>query len=311
MTATAAKYLPRYYSEIVREAIGSFDDCAICSGLTLYDAATMGEGVTRDDGRLMDTIRLRELRDEAGLAPDGPLRLNDVAKYLRWVSEKVDMAPPFELDHYPGHPGGTLRVTWAEFKDRIQNGHVGILLGNPIAVKDPASPLRSRQVNDDYGHAVGLMDGRAETATLFDPLTRKGPDWRGEWVPWQDLRQFTEARKGGARLYGTADAIGCALARIGSETEAARAERKAAKRISTLMERVDAQKAQTELHRDERDDALARLLACEARECNDCTDLARQLEAERDGALERANMEADRATDAEDRIRRAVEVLTA
>lgn len=219
---------------MVREAVGSYDDCCLCSGLVLYEMATLRDGVTRDDGFWWDTIRLRELRDEAGLTPDGPLRLNDIARFLAFLSAKSGLDPAFALSYYPGHPGGDLRLTWDAFRNRISNGSVGILLGNPIGVKDPASPLRSRQLNDDYGHAIAVFDGNDMGATVYDALTRKPDTWRGERVSWTDLRQFTEAAKNGVRLYGTPTAIACALAAVGSESVEARLGRKLATATSQL-----------------------------------------------------------------------------
>ena len=250
MTATADKYVPRFYSEVVKE-VGSPDDCIICASLELYDAATLGEGVTRDDGTLINTIVLRELRDEAGLRANGPLRLDDAARYLAFVSRKVGMEPPFDLDYYPGH-GGSLRVTWDGFQSRIRNGHVAVLLGNPIGVKDATSPLRTAQNNDDYAHAIAVMDGRADDARVFDALRRRQPGYTGQRVKWADLLQFTSA-KGWA--FGSPTTIACAIARIGSETQAARADRDRLAAVARLNERVASQKAQTALATEERDAA--------------------------------------------------------
>lgn len=260
MTATIAAFRPRYYSEIIRETNG-FDDCAICSGLVLFEMATLREGVTKNDGGLFDTIRLRELRDEAGLRPDGPLRLNDIAQYLAFVSTKAGMDPAFRLDYYPGHPGGTLRLSWDEFRAKVSGAHVAILLGNPSAVRDPDSPLRSKQGNDDYGHAIAVFDGGPNGATVYDALTRKGENWKGERVRWDDLRQFTEAKKGGDRLYGTPDAIACAVAAIGSETGEARAKRAALVAAAKANDRLKAQRDQTALATEERDQARRELAA--------------------------------------------------
>lgn len=264
MTATADKYRPRFYSEVVKEAIGSYDDCAICSGLVLLDCATLGEAVTRDDGSLMNTIQLRELRDEAGLRPNGPLRLNDIAQYLAFISQRASFLPPFALDYYPGH-GGTLRLTWDGFRKIITELGVGILLGNPVGVKDPQSPLRTVQNNDDYGHAIAVMDGNATSARVYDPLNRNGPNFPGVRVSWDDLRQYTEARKNGERLYGSADAIACAVATIGSDTQAARASKKALATAARLNQKVSDAKAQVTLHADERDQARRDLAAATAR----------------------------------------------
>lgn len=334
MSATPKAYIPRFYSEVVKE-VGSPDDCAICSGLTLFDAATLGEGVTRDDGGQFDTIRLRELRDEAGLKPDGGLRLNDIAKYLAFLDERAGMPlPRFALDYYPGHPGGKLVMDWPAFKARMQTGSaVAILLGNPIGVKDPASPLRTVQNSDDYGHAIAVMDGRDADARVFNALRWKQPGYRGERVPWSHLKQFTEAEKNGDRLFGTPRAIAVAIAEVGSWTVAAREATKADALLDRMTERYRAQREQTTLtagERDaaraelqtakafalemqrtlqavsgERDAAKADLAACKAATPVDCSAVA----AERDAALAHAAEETDRAVRAEsivDAVRRAV-----
>lgn len=342
MTATAQKYLPRFYSEVLRE-VGSPDDCGICAGLVLYDAATMGEGVLRDDGSEMNAIALRELRDEAGLRPDGPLRLPDVAQFLAFVSKRAGMDPPFRMEWYTGQPPGTLRLTWDELVDRLRRGHVAILNGNPIGVKDPGSPLRALQRNDDYAHSIAVMDGRQDEARVFDALHPRGDGFRGEFVPWTHLRQFTEARKGGDRQFGTPASVACAVARIGQDTAAARTERRLKEEAA---ERVQAVRAQLALAREERDQARrdlatarkqaaaqdaradaaearaagleAELAACLARPAADCSAVQAQLEealaafevaeAERVAERDAAREERDAALT---RITRAVEVLAA
>lgn len=273
MTATAAAFRPRYYSEMVAERPGSYDDCALCAGLVTFEMATLRDGVTRDDGWWFDTIRLRELRDEAGLRPDGPLRLNDIAQYLRFVSDKAGLSPAFDLRYYPGHPGGDLRVTWDQFRTRISNGGVGILLGNPSAVRDPASPLRTKQLNDDYNHAIALFDGTTAGATVYDALTRKGPEWRGERVRWEDLRQFTEARRNGERIFGTPDAIACALAVTGYDSVEARLRRQLTTtqaQLSTLSLRMRAAQDEIKGLRADLAAANARIAELEAMPAPDC-----------------------------------------
>jgi hypothetical protein len=311
MTATPAKYRPRFYSEVIRE-VGSPDDCVICASLTLYDAATLGEGVTRNDGRSMDTIALRELRDNAGLKPDGSLRLNDAAQYLDFVSTRAGLTPPFKLDYYPGHPGGTLRVTWDEFRTKVRNGYVAILLGNPIGVSDPTSPLRTMQNNDDYGHAIAVMDGNANGALVFDALNRKPPTFGGVRVGWDDLRQFTEAKKNGERLYGTPVTVACAMEKVGEQTEAARIERKAAASLERIARQRDAQKAQTALATDERDQAR-RELAASQKAYQSAMDALAAANTALDECRARPTdcaEETDRAIAAERKVADAIAVLT-
>ena len=284
MTASLTAYMPRFYSEVIKEA-GSPDDCTICSGLALFDAATLGEGVTRNNGRLFGTIRLRELRDEAGLAPNGDVRLDELDRYLGFLSRRAGLVPKFKLDFYPGN-GGTLRLTFQQFKAKVRQGHIAILLGRPDGVKDPQSPLRTIQASDNFDHAIAVMRGDANGATIYDPLNRKDEDFEGVRCSWTDMRQFTEATKPGTndRKFGTPDAIGCAVAKIGSATLAARIEG----RLRVVRERATKAVAARDAAIQKRDQAIA------------ARDAASQAQAAAEAARDAANQARDLANVARD-----------
>jgi len=255
MTAIAKAYDGPFISEVIKEVDGSFDDCAVASTLMLAYMATLGEIGIRPDGSPRDVITFREAARKV-LGPDkasGGLRLDDMDRMLR------ELDPEYRLEWYPGQ-GGDLRLTWDRFVERIRSGEwVAVLNGNPVGIKDHASPLRTVQSNPDYGHAIFIGRGNAEGAIVKDPLQRKRPKYDGDRIPWADLRQFTEARKGGDRQFGEPDAIAVGMSRIGSETEAERAARAKGRALDRCREGLTAQKAQTTLALEERDDALARL----------------------------------------------------
>lgn len=254
MPAEARDFIPTYVSEIIKETDGDLDDCMVCAAISLADAWTLGEFLTRSDGDKRNVINLREKRAKA-LGPSkavGGLTLADAERYLQAIDPDIPNLP-----RYPGH-GGSQRYTFEEFWDLISDGHAAILLGNPSRVKDPRSPLRTKQGNDDYPHAIFVYRGRPTVARVYDALTRHGPDWRGEDVEREDLRQFSTA-------FGTPGAIGCSVVRIGAATRAAR-ERNA-KEVAVRMLKVSNKNlvAQRDEVSRELDIAVSDLQAAEAR----------------------------------------------
>lgn len=282
MAATASKYRSPYVSELVAEPDRTIDDCTASGAISLAADWTLGEAVTRPDGTPMDVVYLRNaLRRRIGIV-EGGLTLHDANDLIHELDPDL---PP--LPRYPGQSlrpgqsgdGATLRVTWEEFKAKVSAGYVGMLCGNPSGVKDPNSPLRTKQNSDDYPHVIHVSDGNATGALVKDPLTRHKPGWPGERVTWDDLRQFTEAKDAkGDRHFGSPTAIACALVPVGGETEAARVARKSLATIGRLNQKVSDQKAQTALATDERDQArrdlataTARIAELEAMTIPDCT----------------------------------------
>lgn len=289
MTATAAKYRSPYVSEILRETDGSLNDCAVSTGIMLLGDWTLGEALTRADGKPKDVLFLREWsRKQLGPgAQDGGLTLHDMNDLMHAIDPDLPPLPRYNGQSLrPGQSseGATLRITFETLKSMLKNGHSAALCGNPSGVSDPNSPLRTKQNRDDYAHVVHITDGNDKGAILKDPLTRRKPGWPGERVSWEDLRQFTEAKKDGERQFGSPTAIACAVIRVGDETEAERARRKASSTITKLQTRLDAQKAQTALATEERDQARRDLAACQAAQPQpvDCSaEIDRALTAER------------------------------
>lgn len=264
MTATAERYKGVYVSEVLKE-VGSYSDCGASVAIMLAADWTLGEWLVRPDGQQRDVIELREVVRRRIGDTMGGLTLHDMNDIIRELDP--DIAPLPRYDGQAAKPGqstqgANLHLTWDEFRAAVSDGHSAALCGNPIGVKDEGSPLRTKQGSDDYPHVVHLTDGNVNGARVKDPLTRHMPGWLGEMVRWDDLRQFTEAKHAGARQFGSPTAIACAVVRIGSETEASRTGRLAAKNLGRCRDSLDAQKAQTELYRDERDQALRDLAAC-------------------------------------------------
>lgn len=262
MTATAAAYRAPYVSEILRETDGTIDDCAVSTGIMLAGDWTLGEALTRPDGKPRDVLFLREwTRKQLGPgAQDGGLTLHDMNDLMHELDPELPPLPRYNGQALrPGQSsaGATLRLTFEELKQAVQKGASAALCGNPSGVKDPNSPFRTKQGSDAYPHVVRLTDGDSTGCRLYDPLTKKGTNWPGERVSWDDVRQFTEAKKPGTRdrQFGSVSAVACAVIVVGSETEAERERRKAFVAASKANLRLADQKAQTRLATEERDTA--------------------------------------------------------
>ena len=286
MTATATAYRSPYVSEVLGENDGTLNDCAVATTIMLVGDWTLGEGLTRPDGRPKDVLWLREwVRRQLGPdAQDGGLTLHDADQMARLIDPDLPPMPRYggqALRSGQSSDGATLRLTWDEFMARIRTGHSAALCGNPIGVKDAGSPLRQAQNNDDYPHVIHVTDGNATSALVKDPLTRHHTGYPGERVSWSDLRQFTEAKKGNDRQFGSPTAIACAVIKVGDETEAERIKRAATVQYAKLAARTVELRAQVTLATDERDQARRDLAAANAR-----TDCAAQVTAERARVLD-------------------------
>jgi len=267
MAATASAYRAPYVSEILAEVDGSLNDCAVSTGIMLLGDWTLGEALTRPDGKPKDVLFLREWsRKQLGPgAQDGGLTLHDMDELMRAIDPAM---PP--LPRYGGQalrPGQTLpatallRLTWQDLVKLLREGHSAALCGNPSGVKDTQSPLRSVQGDDDYPHVIHVTDGNATGAVVKDPLTRKKPGYPGVRVSWDDLRQFTEAKKDGDRQFGSPTSVACAVIRVGDETQANRQRREADKIINRKSEAIASLNGQVGLFKDERDQARRDLVA--------------------------------------------------
>lgn len=260
MTATPSKYLIPYTSEMRREADGGFNECCDASAVMLGAAWTLGEILENGDGtRKNPNVFRNTLRGKAGFSEAGGLTLHDANDMLQAIDPELPPLPRYNGQRLrPGQSseGANLRLTFEALQERLRDGHVAMLCGDPAGVKDPKSPFRTKARNDRYPHVVVIYRGDGKGATLLDPLTSQGPAWKGERVSWEDVRQFTEAKDAkGDREFGSKDAIACALVPIGAETEAARASRKSLATIARLNQKVADQREQTKLATDERDAA--------------------------------------------------------
>jgi uncharacterized coiled-coil protein SlyX len=239
VTATVGQYRPPFISQ-KRKAEPPYDDCALESGLMLLGSWTLGEGLRRPDGELRPLHDMSEtLRKRIG-EKSGGLTLADVDDALHTIDPDL---PP--LPRYPGQnpapvPRATLRLEWAEYRRLLTDNHASILLGY--------------QPGASIGHAIFVHRGDDKGAMVLDPWGRNGLSWEGERWTWTRLREYTERKVNGNR-YGSPEAIACAAVPIGDESEAARVKRANVKAVETLTGKLTAQKAQTALATEERDDA--------------------------------------------------------
>lgn len=300
MTATPSKYDAPYVSEIIAEADRTYDDCAAATGIMLAASWTLGEAITKPDGSQMDVNYLRNaLRARIG-KKDGGLTLHDMSDLMQALDPEL---PP--LPRYNGQratagqstAGATLTLTFEAWKAQVMSGYASALCGNPSGVKNPDSPLRSVQGNDDYAHVIHVSKGDTGGALVKDPLTRHKPAWPGVRVSWDDLRQYTEAKKNGDRQFGSPGAIACAMVATGGETEAARTGRKSLATIARLNGKLTDQKAQTALAIDERDQAK-RDLSVAVQKIKDQNARIAELEGQPSGCTDAVNKERARVLDA-------------
>ena len=224
MTATPDKYQTPYVSQMLQEPDRTYDDCAAATGLMLGGDWTLGEILERPDGRERDLTTLRNVVRKRIGDIDGGLTLHDVNDILHELDPDIA-----DLPRYPGQKakpgqstaGANLRVTWDQFRQYLQSGYSAALCG---------------RTTTGVGHVVHVTDGDKTGATLRDPLTRNGVNWKGRRASWSELRQFTER---GPDRYGSPTMIACALVKVGDETEAERVERRAKRAAAVAKEKAD------------------------------------------------------------------------
>lgn len=284
MTATPKAYRTPYVSQMLAEPDRSYDDCAASTGIMLFNDWTLGEWSTRDDGRQRDLLALRNTVRKRIRDTDGGLTLHDVND----IGHELDPDLP-DLPRYSGQAakpgqstaGANLRLDRGELKALLMDGHSAAICG----------------MSGTVGHVVHVTDGNAKGVLRKDPLTRKGENWPGERITWDELWAFTEARRDGVRQFGSPDAIACAVVKVGDQTQANRQRREADRVIERKVRDLKDQKDQTRLAADERDQARReltiaastikaqgeRILELEQATPPDCTFVT----AERDEALRR------------------------
>jgi hypothetical protein len=319
VTATIARYRPPFISQKRRDT-PPFDDCAIESGLMLLGSWTLGEGLLEDDG---DTKPLHSLSDSLRQKigdTSGGLTLADVDDALHVMDPALPPLPRYPGQNPPPVPSATLRLTWAQFRARIIDGHAAIILGY--------------QPGATIGHAIFVARGNEAGPIVMDPWENRPIAWEGERWTWDRLRQFTERRVNGDR-FGSADAIACAVVEIGSESTAARVARETNANAAVAIAEADRRTARAEkllkdcntakgaVEGQLRDEKAGHLLTRRALELAEASVLSCQaaheattvravaLTAERDGALQRATIQQERAEAAARDLETATRTITA
>lgn len=294
MTATAKAYRTPYVSQMLQEPDRTWDDCCASVTIMLANDWTLGEWYIRDDGRPRDVHVLRNtIRKRIG-DTDGSLTLHDSNDMMHELDPGLPDLPRYNGQATkPGQSaaGATLRLTWDEFKAMLRDGHSAALCG----------------LSGTVGHVIHVTDGNATGALVKDPLTRKPPAWPGERWSWDKLRRFTSASDW---QYGSATAIACAVVKVGDQTQAKRAEAEADKVIARRTAMLEAQRAQTTLHREERDAARGEYAALVETSKSIIAGLEHDLAACRAATPADCSDETDRALAAEQKVRDAIAVLT-
>jgi len=252
VTATAKAYRTPYVSQMLQEPDRTWDDCCASVTIMLGNDWTLGEWSIRDDGRPRDVHVLRNLIRARIGDTDGGLTLHDANDMLH----ELDPDLP-DLPRYPGQKakpgqstaGATLRLNRAELKEMLMDGHSAAVCG----------------LSGTVGHVIYASDGTKDGPIVKDPLTQHAEGWPGERWTWDRLWAFTEASIGNDRQYGSPGAIACAVVKVGDQTEAARMTAIGAKATAKVVAQRDAQKQQTTLATDERDQARRELATATAR----------------------------------------------
>jgi chaperonin cofactor prefoldin/DNA-directed RNA polymerase subunit M/transcription elongation factor TFIIS len=166
-----------------------WDDCTVCSTLMATASATTGETVARPSWAPMSKTEMKVLRERIRnyLGPDDQTGGTNMADMRVAFAKEYPWLP--QIPSYAEQ-----RNSWSECRDRLLKGWGGIYMGNPSQVSDQNSKLRRWTTNDNFGHAIWVDRARQTSAGateyfVMDPLGRG--TYSGEWVPEQDLREYT------------------------------------------------------------------------------------------------------------------------
>ena len=147
----------------------TFNDCQFCSGLMLLADWTDGEAVHDEHGNTLDPAGLKALRERIRTLSGDTVGGATIEALALGIAKPFPELPPLPRSTAPANP---LTLTFDEVWAKLGDGHCAVLDGNPIRVKDPSSPLRSMQADDDYDHAIFLPAAGPERAFVMDPLGR-------------------------------------------------------------------------------------------------------------------------------------------
>jgi hypothetical protein len=209
-----------------------FTDCQFCSGLMLVADWTDGEAIHDGQGNTRDAAGLRALRERIRVLSGDLEGDASIESLALGIAKRYPDLPSLPRTTAPNDP---LRLSFDDLWPKLQDGFCAVLDGNPIKVKDPASPPRSMQANDDYDHAIFLHGAGPKSALVLDPLGRRAHD--GRWVAEEDLRQF-------ASRFVTADGSpAVAMVRRGHESSIARLRRTLTAQPQATQTELDTAKA--------------------------------------------------------------------
>lgn len=218
------RYLPAFVNQHYPKLSGDgTDDCRVMVAQALVAGASAGETQRTAMGHEMSIVQLVRqavaMRDSLDRDEQtGPLNTSHTTRMIELMWPQFPLLTPDDIRFW-------------ELLDRIRDGHVASISGNPSRIKDTSSPLRRA---GDVGHEFGLFGIRTragdEQLLVYDPYRRATKSKRGEWRPVQEIRQF-------AYRDSDQDLLAVFTEKRGSLTQ----ERLTARRLNAKHARIEAE----------------------------------------------------------------------
>lgn len=186
MPATRGSYLPTHIDERLIQPVNS---CRIATLIHFVDIASLGEAVTRPNGKRLGKRAYRNLLDRMREATGIPDREGYNQGHI----------PQMMQAGFPRYPAVDLfNTTWDRISSSVQNGFAVSIAGqagkSPGHTGIPAgSPLRQHTTVDHQILAVRerTREGVAHWL-IYDPMVPWNPRHRGYWVPRDHVRMFAD-----------------------------------------------------------------------------------------------------------------------
>jgi hypothetical protein len=247
MSATPGRYSPTHVDERLVEPVNA---CRVVTLIHLADIASLGEAVTRPNGRRISKRGYKSLLTRMRNATGEPARPSYNQGHIDTLMQAgfkgyprvVPFNEPFERIRESVQDGFAISLAGQAGADPA-TGHPGVPQGSPLAqftrVEHQILIVRERQ-----------RDGQTEWL-IYDPMVPWNPRHRGYWAPAEHVRIF------GKRFASAGGDYIAERVKIGSWTKLARFRTERDAQVASLKKRArDAER--------ERDQARADLAACQA-----------------------------------------------
>jgi hypothetical protein len=200
--------VPPFVTELGEPTI---DDCTWTSGLMLVATWTLGEVVTRKDGRPLGKKELSQLHNQLRSA-SGDQGFSNLGDFAAGVAKVWPQLRPLAGFIHGGDFGKI--IAFDKVWDKLQNGRCAVLQGNPSNVANVHSGLKTTSAD----HAIFVHRAEGDIGFVQDPMRpHAGGRSQMREVPKEELRQYSEALSSGPF---------CLLVIRGDESQAKRVHRK-------------------------------------------------------------------------------------